>query len=78
MNYGKSKIFTGHIICALIVAFSCTALLAQDQENVKTLYLKFTPSLLNMDIGDIADLKIEVVDENGIVQNAPFTVRVTG
>ena len=76
--FGKFKFVSGRILLALLFSLYCSVLWAQDTENVKTLYLKFTPAVLNMDIGDVADVKIEVVDENGVVQNMPFIVRVTG
>ena len=76
--FGKFKFVSGRILLALLFSLYCSVLWAQDTENVKTLYLKFTPAILNMDIGDVADVKIEVVDENGVVQNMPFIVRVTG
>lgn len=78
MTFGRYNTVFGQIVLAAFVVLFGTSLLAQDAAPTKTYFLKFSPETITMNIGDIADVKIEVVDENGKLQNLPFILRVTG
>ncbi|MCH8286846.1 Ig-like domain-containing protein, partial [candidate division KSB1 bacterium] len=66
---------TGLLMLSLVLISS--SLWAQVTSE-KKIQFKFTPSSMILEIGEVKTVKIELVDENGVVQNIPFTLRISG